>query len=118
VRAVYVDLNQHIHHWMQEALAPLFHHNQYQKQLLEHHMLRLTQLQTQRNSHSEQLEVLQTNIYQLQTALGNIEPLYKDLLTTPLEPELMADVEQKESITAGAQVVSIKQGRQSLRGSQ
>ena len=71
VRAVYVDLNQHINHWMQEALAPLFHHNQYQKQLLEHHMLRLTQLQTQRNSHSEQLEVLQTNIYQLQTALGN-----------------------------------------------
>ncbi|HEY0894446.1 MAG TPA: dynamin family protein [Cellvibrio sp.] len=116
VRAVYVDLNQHIHHWMQEALAPLFHHNQYQKQLLEHHMLRLTQLQTQRNSHSEQLEVLQTNIYQLQTALGNIEPLYKELLTTPLEPELMADVEQKESVTAGAPVVSIKQGRQSLRG--
>jgi len=116
VRAVYVDLNQHINHWMQEALAPLFHHNQYQKQLLEHHMLRLTQLQTQRNSHSEQLEVLQTNIYQLQTALGNIEPLYKELLTTPLEPELMADVEQKESVLAGAQVVSINQGRQGLRG--
>jgi len=76
-------------------------------------MLRLTQLQTQRNSHSEQLESLQTNIYQLQTALGNIEPLYKELLTTPLEPELMAEVEQKEQ---SAQVVSIKQGRQSLRG--
>lgn len=114
VRAVYIDLNLHINHWLQEALAPLFHHNQYQKQLLEHHMLRLTQLQTQRNSHSEQLEVLQTNIYQLQTALGNIEPLYKELLTTPLEPELMADIEQKES--AVAQVVSIKQGRQVLRG--
>lgn len=117
VRAVYIDLNQHINHWMQEALAPLFHHNQYQKQLLEHHMLRLTQLQTQRNSHSEQLEALQTNIYQLQTALGNIEPLYKELLTTPLEPELMADAEQKEQEQEqGAQVVSIKQGRQSLRG--
>jgi hypothetical protein len=33
-----------------------------------------------------------------------------------LEPELMADVEQKESVTAGAQVVSINQVRQSLRG--
>ncbi len=117
VRAVYVDLNQHIHHWMQEALAPLFHHNQYQKQLLEHHMLRLTQLQTRRNSHAEQLESLQTNIYQLQTALGNIEPLYGELLAAPLEPELMADVEQKEPVAAGGQVVSINQGRQSLRGS-
>lgn len=115
VRAVYADLNQHIHHWMQEALAPLFHHNHYQKQLLEHHMLRLTQLQTQRNSHAEQLESLQTNIYQLQTALGNIEPLYNELLAAPLEPELLADVEQKAPVV-GAQVVSIKQGRQSLRG--
>lgn len=116
VRTVYADLNLHIIHWLQEALAPLFHHNQYQKQLLEHHMLRLTQLQTQRNTHAEQLESLQTNIYQLQTALGNIEPLYKELLTTPLEPESMADAEQKESGVAGAQVVSINQGRQSLRG--
>jgi len=116
VRTVYADLNLHITHWLQEALAPLFHHNQYQKQLLEHHMLRLTQLQTQRNSHAEQLESLQTNIYQLQTALGNIEPLYKELLTTPLEPESMADAEQKASSVAGAQVVSIKQGRQVVRG--
>jgi tRNA U34 5-carboxymethylaminomethyl modifying GTPase MnmE/TrmE len=116
VRAVYVDLNQHIHHWMQEALAPLFHHNQYQKQLLEHHMLRLTQLQTRRNSHTEQLESLQTNIYQLQTALGNIEPLYSELLAAPLEPELLVDAEQKELSAAGAQIVSINQGRQSLRG--
>jgi hypothetical protein len=96
---------------MQEALAPLFHHNQYQKQLLEHHMLRLTQLQTQRNSHSEQLEVLQTNIYQLQTALGNIEPLYKELLMTPLEPELMADVGAVTDSKSVAQVVSIHQLR-------
>ncbi|MCE3251047.1 MAG: hypothetical protein K0Q67_57 [Cellvibrio sp.] len=116
VRAVYVDLNQHIHHWMQEALAPLFHHNQYQKQLLEHHMLRLTQLQTRRNSHTEQLESLQTNIYQLQTALGNIEPLYSELLAAPLEPELLVDAGQKELSAAGAQIVSINQGRQSLRG--
>lgn len=80
-------------------------------------MLRLTQLQTRRNTHTEQLESLQTNIYQLQTALGNIEPLYGELLAAPLEPELMADVEQKEPVAAGGQVVSINQGRQSLRGS-
>ena len=74
-------------------------------------MLRLTQLQTQRNSHSEQLEVLQTNIYQLQTALGNIEPLYKELLMTPLEPELMADARTVTDSKSVAQVVSIHQLR-------
>lgn len=111
VRAVYSDLNRHIQHWLQEALAPLFHQNQYQKQLLEHHMLRLTQLQTQRNSHSEQLEALQTSLYQLQTALGNIEPLYKELLSAPLEPELVSDAEP----VARAQIVSINQVRQAQR---
>ncbi|QEI14012.1 hypothetical protein FY115_00435 [Cellvibrio japonicus] len=116
VRNVYADLNQHVRSWIAEALTPLFHHNQYQKQLLEHHMLRLTQLQTQRNSFSEQLESLQTNIYQLQASLAALEPLYRDLLTNPLLPESMADgVMQEDNV--GAQVVSINQGRQLLRGS-
>ena len=120
VRSVYGELNQHIHAWMQEALAPLFHQNQYQKQLLEHHMLRLTQLQNQRNSHAEQLEVLQTSLYQLQTALGNIEPLYREIIALPLEPELMTDEPRADAVAAslqGAQVVSITQGRQSARNS-
>ncbi|WP_039916002.1 dynamin family protein [Cellvibrio mixtus] len=115
VRNVYLEINQHINQWMQEALAPLFHQNQYQKQLLEHHMLRLTQLQTQRNSHAEQLEMLQTNLYQLQTALGNIEPLYREILSSPLEQEAMAG-ELAGTAPASAQVVSIRQGRQSSRG--
>ncbi|AQT61325.1 dynamin family protein [Cellvibrio sp. PSBB023] len=91
VRAVYVDLHQHISQWLQEALAPLFHQNQYQKQLLEHHMLRLTQMQAQRNTQAEQLQTLQTNLYQLQSALASIEPLYREILAEPLEPELMDD---------------------------
>lgn len=115
VRNLYIEINQHINSWMQEALAPLFHQNHYQKQLLEHHMLRLTQLQTQRNSHAEQLEMLQTNLYQLQTALGNIEPLYREILSSPLEPELMAE-DVTGTAPASAQVVSIQQIRQSLRG--
>jgi hypothetical protein len=115
VRNVYGDLSQHINQWMQEALAPLFHQNQYQKQLLEHHMLRLTQLQNQRNSHAEQVEMLQTNLYQLQTALGNIEPLYREILAAPLEPELMADGEYKSS-ESSAQVIPINQVRQLAQG--
>lgn len=120
VRNVYIEMNEHINHWLQEALAPLFHHNQYQKQLLEHHMLRLTQLQNQRNTHSEQLESLQTNIYQLQSALGELDPLYIDVLNTPLTPELMADLESLSPAkqAPSAQVVSLNQARQSIRNNQ
>lgn len=114
VRAVYIDLNQHIQQWMQEALGPLFHQNHYQKQLLGHHMLRLTQLQSQRNSHADQLEALKTNLYQLQTALGNIEPLYQDILHSTLEPEPATEAGPSD-LLVGAQIVSINQGRQSLR---
>lgn len=92
VRNVFADLNQHIQHWIQEALTPLFHNNEYQKQLLGHHMLRLTQLQSQRNDLSEQLQSLQTNIYQLQNALKLLDPLYQEIMANPLHPELMDDV--------------------------
>jgi archaellum component FlaC len=109
VRTTYQDLNRVVEHWLQEALTPLFHHNQYQKQLLEHHMLRLTQLQNQRNSYAEQLEGLQTNIYQLQSALSQLEPLYQDIISTPLHTPTAAE-------TQGATVVSLSQVRQAHSG--
>lgn len=109
VRATYQDLNRAIEHWLQEALAPLFHHNQYQKHLLEHHMLRLTQLQNQRNSYAEQIEGLQTNIYQLQAALSQLEPLYQDIISTPLHAPTADE-------THGATVVSLTQARQAQSG--
>ena len=115
VRAVYMDLHQHINHWMQEALAPLFHQNQYQKQLLEHHMLRLTQMQSQRNSHAEQLQTLQTNLYQLQSALMSIEPLYREILAEPLEPELMDDLPTSTD-TTGARVLPFAKSKQVQQG--
>jgi hypothetical protein len=113
VRNVYADLNQHIQYWVQEALTPLFHNNDYQKQLLGHHMLRLTQLQSQRNDLSEQLQSLQTNIYQLQSALTALEPLYLELVANPLHPELMDDTAVSDPNRA--QVVSIDQARQTIR---
>jgi len=69
-------------------------------------------MQTQRNTHAEQLQTLQTNLYQLQSALASIEPLYREILAEPLEPELMDDVVQQSSTAAArAQVVSINQRR-------
>src|SRR5690606_21148532 len=109
VRSTYQDLNRAIEHWLQEALAPLFHHNQYQKQLLEHHMMRLTKLQNQRNSYTEQVESLQTNIYQLQAALSQLEPLYQDIISTPLHAPTAEE-------TRGATVVSLTQARQAQSG--
>lgn len=112
VRNTYQDLSDHIDRWLQEALAPLMHGNQYQKLLLEQHMLRLTQMQNQRNSHSEQIENLQTNVYQLQVALSSLEPLYQETTIAPLQ-------EQKKEKTVGVtrgQVVSLSEVRQAARG--
>ncbi len=84
VRQIYIEINQHIVHWLGEALAPLHHRNQYQKQLLEQHMLRLAQLQGNKNSWVQQIEGLQTNIYQMQAALQQLEPVYHQVLKAPL----------------------------------
>lgn len=111
VRNVFSDLNQHIQFWIQEALTPLFHNNQYQKQLIDHHMMRLTQLQSQRNDLSEQLQSLQTNIYQLQSALAALEPLYQEITANPLPLESMDD-DAVAPNTNPTVVVSIDQARQ------
>lgn len=111
VRNTYQELNEHINQWLQEALTPLIHNNQYQKQLLETHMLRLTQLQTQRNTHAEQIESLQTNIYQLQAALSSLEPLYQEIISAPLAN----DASEKLAEIRGGQVVSLLEARKAAR---
>ncbi|MES2822085.1 MAG: dynamin family protein [Pseudomonadota bacterium] len=113
VRNTYKDLSEHIDLWIQEALSPLIHGNQYQKQLLEKHMLRLTQLQNKRNSHSEQIESLQTNIYQLQAALASLEPLYQDIMSAPLTAEKKDNIVKVKR----GQVVSLAGARQAVKGS-
>ncbi len=112
VRNTYQDMNEHINQWLQEALSPLIHNNQYQKQLLETHMLRLTQLQTQRNTHAEQIESLQTNIYHLQSALSSLEPLYQEIISAPL----LNDATEKLAVIRSGQVVSLLEARKAARG--
>jgi hypothetical protein len=117
VRSTYQDINRVIEQWLQEALAPLLHNNQYQKQLLEHHMLRLTKLQNQRNSYTEQIEGLQTNIYQLQAALAQLEPIYQEIISTPLRvPSADASGVSATGDARGATVVSLNQARQAQTG--
>lgn len=111
VRNTYQDLNDHIDQWLQEALSPLVHNNQYQKQLLENHMLRLTQMQGQRNTHAEQVESLQMNIYQLQSALNALEPLYQEIISAPLAD----DASEQLAVMRSGQVVSLLAARKAAR---
>lgn len=113
VRNTFRDINRAIDHWLQEALSPLFHNNEYQKQLVEQHMLRLTQMQNQRNTHAEKVESLQTNIYQMQAALAQLEPLYQEVIASPLDETM--DIPATPE--AGATIVSLREARQASRSS-
>jgi hypothetical protein len=111
VRNTYQDLNEHINQWLAEALAPLIHHNQHQKQLTEAHMLRLTQLQMQRTGHSEQIANLQANLLQLRAALSALEPLYQEVISAPLAADASAQLAAERS----GRVVSLLSARQAAR---
>lgn len=102
VRDIWETFNKAVETWLSQALAPLFHHNQYQKQMLEHHMLRLTRMRTQQQSYTEQLHSLRGNVEQLQLALEQLQPLYLEI-TAPTEPK-----------SKGAEVVSLELARRAL----
>jgi hypothetical protein len=81
VRHLFDELNQCVDHWLAEALAPLTHHNHYQKQLLEHHMLRLGELRNKTHSRSEQLQAMQHSCQVLRAAKDELEPLFIEVTT-------------------------------------
>ncbi len=105
VREIWEQFNQAVETWLSQALAPLFHHNQYQKQMLEHHMLRLTRMRTQQQSYTEQLHSLRANVEQLQLALEQLQPLYLEI-TAPVEPT-----------SKGAEVFSLELARRAQTAS-
>jgi len=115
VRQVYIELNQHIVQWLHEALAPLHHQNQYQKQLLEQHMLRLSEIQSGNNSMAQQIDALQTNIYQMQSALHQLEPLYRQVLKSPMqdivEDRLFNEQTNKPEALKSAEIVELSSKR-------
>ncbi len=104
-RDCYDSIHESIDVWIEEALTPLIQHNQFQKQLLEHHMLNLTQLQQNRNSRTEQLKSLAHEIKKSQKAQLALEPMYKEVTSEPIvQTQLSADV------------ISLQQVRQAQRG--
>lgn len=102
VQQVFADLNRAVDDWLAEALVPLVQHNQHQKQLLEHHMLRLGQVQRQQRSRSEQMSSLEADLQKLKGALAALEPLFREVSSHPAE----------RHTATSADVVSLQQARQ------
>lgn len=77
-REIYADINTAINNWIKEALAPLTQHSLYQKQLLEHHMLRLSKINSENQSHEQQLRELRSNIARYEQALQSLDIILKE----------------------------------------
>ncbi len=86
-RDLWQALYHTIDHWLKQALVPLFQHNQYQRQLLEHHMLRLSRLRQEQRGQTEQFQTLKDNIDQMSAALKELDPLCKEVRQPSPTPE-------------------------------
>jgi len=79
VRTLYAVLDEDINHWVVEALTPLIHHNMYQKQLLERHMMRLANLNNENRGMDGQLKDLKANIVNQEDALLELASIIKKI---------------------------------------
>lgn len=75
VKELFYSLQMSIYHWLEDALTPLIHHNQHQKQLLEHQMMRLGEMRSKTLGHGEQLSALEKSLSKLTHARDELEPL-------------------------------------------
>lgn len=78
VRALYLDLEADVRRWAEEALSPLFHHNLYQKQLLERHMMQLANLNNNGRSVESQINTLQASIAAQEQALKRLNTILQN----------------------------------------
>ncbi|MGI1679336.1 MAG: dynamin family protein [Cellvibrionaceae bacterium] len=84
VRSLYSTLEEDVNHWVKEALTPLTHHNLYQKQLLERHMMRLANLSNENRGIDDQLQELKNNITVQEQALTSLGGIIEKLsVSTP-----------------------------------
>lgn len=79
VRALYLDLEADVGRWAEEALSPLLHHNLYQKQLLERHMMQLANLNNNGRSVETQLRELQSSVATQEQALKRLESILRHM---------------------------------------
>jgi predicted GTPase len=98
VRELHGSLEDEVGHWEQEALSPLIHHNLYQKQLLERHMMRLANLHNDNRGMDSQLQELRSNLSLQQRALGRLGGILKQInACTPRQPGRNSNVVDLEA---------------------
>ncbi len=117
-RALWHQLYNTIDHWLKQALVPLLQHNRYQRQLLEHHMLRLTRMRSEQQSQAQQVDTLHQNITQMERALEDLLTVREHTQpTAPAQPLDSAPMEaeplETTPLTAGhlAPVVPLSRAR-------
>ena len=69
--------------WLDQALEPLKQHAQYQKHLLNRHMIKLTELKQKTQSKRTDLRALEEEILRNDSALGALEELLRQSAPTP-----------------------------------
>src|SRR5690606_14888072 len=79
VRALRQSLEDEVTAWTEEALAPLLHHNLYQKQLLERHMMRLASLNNESRGLDAQLKELRESLSLQEQALGALGTILRQI---------------------------------------
>lgn len=99
-RALWQQLYNTIDHWLKQALVPLVQHNQYQRQLLEHHMLRLTRMRSEQQNQSQQVDTLRQNISQMEQALEALVAVREHTQPTVPPQLLEPETSQTEPLTS------------------
>jgi len=77
--SIYTGIEESIDIWTEEALAPLFQHSLYQKQLLEQQITQLTAKESKIKNSADHLRGLQMNIQELNQARMAIEKLIQEI---------------------------------------
>ncbi len=85
-RQLNLALSADIDNWIKQALAPVSHHTQHQKQLLEQHMVQLANLKQEHDankSRRDRLQQLRAHIARHEDALFSLDGILKDVQVTP-----------------------------------
>ncbi|WP_226668583.1 dynamin family protein [Microbulbifer aggregans] len=84
VGRMYSQMISSVDGWLEQALEPLKQHVQYQKHLLNRHLIKLTELKQKTQSKRTDLHALEEELVRNHSALGSLEELLKQTSTAPL----------------------------------
>jgi hypothetical protein len=82
--------------WLDQALEPLKQHVQYQKHLLNRHLIKLTELKQKTQSKRTDLRALEEEILRNDSALASLEELLKQNAPAP---QPMAPTPRRDNVT-------------------